>query len=96
MKPYVIFVSLLFPAISVAQSAVSQYSSVVSVRELAMAPKAARALEKGTQWPSIARSSGWTAAFLSSELPTAWKSQLTLRPHESAALHFSLSNKQET
>jgi len=48
MKPYVLFVSLLFPAISVAQSALSQHSSVVSVRELAMPPKAARALEKGT------------------------------------------------
>ena len=46
MKPYLLFASLLFPAICVAQSAVSQYSSVVSARELAMPPKAARALER--------------------------------------------------
>lgn len=48
MKPYVLVIALLFPAFSFAQSPVSQYSSVVSVRELALPPKAARALEKGT------------------------------------------------
>lgn len=48
MKPYVLIIPLLFPAFSFAQSPVSQYSSVVSVRELALPPKAARALEKGT------------------------------------------------
>ena len=48
MKPYVLVIALLLPAFSFAQSPVSQYSSVVSVRELALPPKAARALEKGT------------------------------------------------
>jgi tetratricopeptide (TPR) repeat protein len=48
MKPYVLVIALLFPAFSFAQSPVSQYSSVVSVRELALPPKAARALERGT------------------------------------------------
>ena len=48
MKPYVLVIALLFPAFSFAQSPVSQYSSVVSVRELALPAKAARALEKGT------------------------------------------------
>ena len=48
MKPYVLVIALLFPAFSFAQSPVPQYSSVVSVRELALPPKAARALEKGT------------------------------------------------
>ena len=48
MKPYVLVIALLFPTFSFAQSPVSQYSSVVSVRELALPPKAARALEKGT------------------------------------------------
>ena len=48
MKPYVLVIALLFPALSLAQSPVSQYSSVVSVRELALPPKAARAPEKGT------------------------------------------------
>ena len=48
MKPCVLVIALLFPAFSFAQSPVSQYSSVVSVRELALPPKAARALEKGT------------------------------------------------
>jgi hypothetical protein len=48
MKPYVLFVALLFPAVSFGQSPVSQYSSVVSAQQLAMPRKAARALEKGT------------------------------------------------
>src|SRR5215831_2523663 len=48
MKPHVLVIALLFPAFSFAQSPVPQYSSVVSVRELALPPKAARALEKGT------------------------------------------------
>lgn len=48
MKPYVFFVALLIPASSFAQSPASQYSSVVSIQQLAMPRKAARALEKGT------------------------------------------------
>jgi tetratricopeptide (TPR) repeat protein len=48
MKPYVLVIALLFPAFSFAQSPVPPYSSVVSVRELALPPKAARALERGT------------------------------------------------
>ena len=48
MKSYVLFFSLVFPVLSPAQSSVSHYSSVVSIQELAMSPKAARALEKGT------------------------------------------------
>jgi tetratricopeptide (TPR) repeat protein len=48
MKLFVFFVALLFPAFSLAQSSVSHYSSAVSVQELAMSPKAVRALQKGT------------------------------------------------
>ena len=48
MKPYLLFiVCFLFPVFSVAQSLVSQYSSV-SAQQLSMPHKATRALEKGT------------------------------------------------
>lgn len=48
MRLFIFFSSLLFPAFSLAQSSISDYSSAVSVRELAMPPKATRALQKGT------------------------------------------------